>query len=117
LRGFVLDTNIVSHGIKPKPSARLGDWTSAQPNHALFVSSLTVAEIWRGVLDMPEGRKRHQLIGWFTGPYGPPAVFAGRILPFDERAAVAEVNDCVIVTDNERDFAGLEILNPLRGEV
>jgi predicted nucleic acid-binding protein len=29
-------------------------------------------------------------------------------------AAVAEANDCVVVTDNERDFAGLEIVNPLR---
>ena len=30
-------------------------------------------------------------------------------------AAVAEANGCVVVTDNERDFDGLEIVNPLRG--
>jgi hypothetical protein len=29
-------------------------------------------------------------------------------------AAIAETNDCVIVTDNEKHFAGLEVLNPLR---
>jgi hypothetical protein len=29
-------------------------------------------------------------------------------------AAVAEANDCVVVTENERDFAGLKIVNPLR---
>ena len=29
-------------------------------------------------------------------------------------AAVAEANDCVVVTDNEKDFEGIEILNPLR---
>ena len=29
-------------------------------------------------------------------------------------AATAEVNACVLVTDNERDFAGVKILNPLR---
>jgi hypothetical protein len=29
-------------------------------------------------------------------------------------AAVAEVNDCVIVTENERDFEGLNVVNPLR---
>jgi predicted nucleic acid-binding protein len=29
-------------------------------------------------------------------------------------AAVAESNGCLIVTDNERDFVGLRILNPLR---
>jgi predicted nucleic acid-binding protein len=30
-------------------------------------------------------------------------------------AAVAVVNDCVIVTENERDFEGLNVVNPLRG--
>jgi predicted nucleic acid-binding protein len=29
-------------------------------------------------------------------------------------AAVAEVNDCVVVTDNEKDFPGLKVVNPLR---
>ncbi len=29
-------------------------------------------------------------------------------------AAIAAANDCVIVTDNERDFGGLKIVNPLR---
>jgi hypothetical protein len=29
-------------------------------------------------------------------------------------AAVAGSDDCVVVTDNERDFAGLPILNPIR---
>ena len=29
-------------------------------------------------------------------------------------AAVAEANDYVLVTDNEKDFIGLKIVNPLR---
>ncbi len=29
-------------------------------------------------------------------------------------ATVAEANDCVVVTDSEKDFAGLKIVNPLR---
>jgi predicted nucleic acid-binding protein len=29
-------------------------------------------------------------------------------------AAVAEANQCVVVTDNERDFEGVEIINPLK---
>jgi len=29
-------------------------------------------------------------------------------------AAVAEANDCVVATENERDFRGLRIVNPLR---
>lgn len=29
-------------------------------------------------------------------------------------AAVAIANECVIVTDNEKDFDGLEVINPVR---
>jgi len=29
-------------------------------------------------------------------------------------AAVAEANNCSIVSENERDFAGLKIVNPMR---
>lgn len=29
-------------------------------------------------------------------------------------AAVAEANECVVVTDNEKDFAGVEVINPMR---
>ena len=108
-----------------------------QADEDLFIASLTVAEIWRGIFEKPAGRKRDQLESWFAGPEGPPALFAGRVIPFDERAgltwarlmangtatgrprsalvaAIAEENQCVVVTDNERDFAGLEIVNPLR---
>lgn len=29
-------------------------------------------------------------------------------------AAIAEANDCIVVTDSERGFAGLKNVNPLR---
>jgi predicted nucleic acid-binding protein len=29
-------------------------------------------------------------------------------------AAIAEANGCVVVTDNEKDFAGTKFVNPLR---
>lgn len=29
-------------------------------------------------------------------------------------AAVAEANECVVVTDNEKDFEDVQIINPLR---
>ena len=29
-------------------------------------------------------------------------------------AAVAEANDCIVVTDDERDFASVQFINPLR---
>ena len=136
----LLDTNIISNVTKPAPSEPLVAWMAAQADGDLFISSLTVAEIHRGILEKPAGKKRKELERWFSGPEGPQALFTGRVLPFDEKAglvwarlmadgtakgrprspldliiaAVAEANDCVIVTENERDFSGLKIVNPLR---
>jgi predicted nucleic acid-binding protein len=30
-------------------------------------------------------------------------------------AAIAESNICTVVTDNERDFVGIDTINPIRG--
>ena len=137
---YLLDTNILSNITKPVPSESLVAWMAQQADENLFISTLTVAEIWRGVLEGPAGKKRQQLERWFAGPEGPQALFAGRILPFDDNAAliwgkimakgtkagrprsaidmivaaIAEANDCVVVTDNEKHFIGLKIVNPLR---
>jgi predicted nucleic acid-binding protein len=138
---YLLDTNIISNFTKPSPSKSLIAWMAEQLDDDLFIASLTLAEISRGVLEKPAGKKRDQLYRWFPGPQGPQALFAGRILPFDENAgliwarlmaegkakgrprsaldmiiaAVAEANDCVIVTDNERNFEDIKLLNPVRG--
>jgi predicted nucleic acid-binding protein len=140
LTRYVLDTNIISNVTKPDPSELLLEWMSAQSDGDLFISSLTVAEIRRGILDKPKGKKRERLEVWFAGPEGPQSLFRGRVLSFDEKAAlvwarlmsegraagkprsdldmivaaVAEANECVIVTDNEKHFFGLDVLNPLR---
>lgn len=138
---YLLDTNIISNVIKPEPSPALLAWMGAQKDDDLFITSLTVAEIQRGILEKPRGRKRSALDAWFRGPDGPLALFAGRILPFDERAglhwarlmaegkaagrprsvldmmiaSIAAANDCVVVTDNEKHFADITLVNPLRG--
>ncbi len=137
---WLLDTNIISNIVKPTPSASLLAWMAEQNDDDLFIASLTVAEIRRGILEKPAGKRRDELEAWFLGPEGPQALFAGRVLSFDEDAAlvwarlmadgraqgrsrsaldtmiaaVAEVRGCVVVTDNERDFAGIETLNPVR---
>jgi len=137
---YLLDTNILSNVVKPKPSESLLAWMAAQSDEDMFITSLTVAEIRRGILEKPRGKKRDALNAWFSGPEGPQALFAGRVLSFDEKAgliwaqlmakgktagrprsgldmiiaAVASANECVVVTDNEKDFDGLQIINPLR---
>jgi toxin FitB len=59
-----------------------------QTDGDLFISFLTVAEIRRGILEKPRGKKREQSEAWFSGPEGPQSLFKGRILSFDERAAL-----------------------------
>ena len=138
---YLLDSNIISNITKPAPSESLLTWMADQKDDDLFIASLTVAEILRGVLAKPSGKWRDELESWFAGPEGPQMLFAGRILSFDEKAgliwarlmvdgkakgrprsaldtiiaAVAEANDCVVVTDNKRDFEGIECVNPIRG--
>ena len=113
---YLLDTNIISNVTKPEPSESLLAWMAEQDDEDLFISSLTIGEIWRGVLQTP----------------------AGRVLPFDQKAGVvwarlmaegrakgrprsaldtiiaatAEANGCVVVTDNKKDFADVEVINP-----
>ncbi|MFO0991882.1 MAG: type II toxin-antitoxin system VapC family toxin [Hyphomicrobiales bacterium] len=137
---YLLDTNIISNVTKPAPSASLLDWMAKQRDEDLFIASLTLAEIRKGILEKPAGKRRDELEAWFHGPEGPQRLFAGQILPFDENAgliwarlmadakargrprsaldtiiaAVAEANDCIVVTNNERDFGGVETINPLR---
>ncbi|MDK4739725.1 PIN domain-containing protein [Rhizobium sp. CNPSo 3464] len=139
---YLLDTNIISNTIKPEPSPDLARWLQAQIDDDLFIAASTIAEIQRGILIMPAGRMRDDLETWFLGAQGPLAYFAGRILSFDENAAlvwaqlmaegraagrqrdpmdmliasVAIANECIIVTHNEADFWGLDIINPLRAE-
>jgi predicted nucleic acid-binding protein len=137
---YLLDTNIISNVTKLAPSETLIAWMAKQADEDLFISSLTVAEILRGVLEKPAGKKREQLERWFAGREGPQAIFAGRVLPFDEKAgliwarlmalgtetrqprspldmiiaAIAEANDCIVVTDNQKHFGGVKSINPLR---
>ncbi|MBX9702280.1 MAG: type II toxin-antitoxin system VapC family toxin [Acetobacteraceae bacterium] len=85
---FLLDTNIVSEVTRPRPAPALIAWLGAQPDEALHISALTVAEIRRGILEMAAGTRRRALEAWFAGPEGPQALFAGRVLAFDERAAL-----------------------------
>lgn len=139
---YLLDTNIISAATRPQPPQSLERWFSERRDGELFVSSLTIAEIQRGILQMPFGKKRSALEAWFAGSTGPRALFAGRILAFDETAAlvwarlmaegtahgrprsgldtiiaaVALANDCIIVTDNAKDFPELDVVNPLRPE-
>jgi predicted nucleic acid-binding protein len=137
---YLLDTNIISNATKPLPSDALMLWLTEQADEDLYLSTLSIAEIWRGILESDEGHKRRTLEDWFDGPEGPRTLFAGRVLGFSEAAAliwgrlmaegrrlgqprsaldmiiaaIAEANGCVVATGNERHFRGItHFVNPL----
>lgn len=141
-RRYLLDTNVISDAQKQQPDPRLAEWMAAQADGDLFISTLTIAEVWQGVLEKADGRRKRDLLAWFKGPSGPRTLFAGRILPLDEAAAlqwaefmaegrragrprgaidmqiaaIAKVNGCAMVTCNTRHFLpvrdAVEIVDP-----
>ena len=141
MKRYLLDTSIVSESTKPQPAIAVANWLGERDAADLFIATLTIAEIWRGILNLPRGRRRAALEDWFAGAEGPQFLFLGRILAFDQAAAfewarlmaagrqvgrarspldmiiaaTAAANDCIVVTANERHFVdAVEIINPLR---
>jgi predicted nucleic acid-binding protein len=136
---YLLDTNVLNHVIKPASSPSLVAWLDQQADEDLYICSMNLAEIWNGILQLAAGEKRSELEGWFSGPRGPSVVFGGRVLKFDDNAAliwarlmsercqaglpcapidmiyaaIAEANNCILVTDDEARFTGLNVLNPM----
>jgi predicted nucleic acid-binding protein len=81
---ILLDTNIISEALKPESHPSVRAWLDAQLAESLFLPSITVAELLFGIGAMPDGRRKALLKARIDAVL---AVFAGRILPFDERAA------------------------------
>jgi len=55
---YLLDTDIISNITKVSPSESLLAWMAEQNDDDLYISSLTIAEIRRGVLEKPAGRRQ-----------------------------------------------------------
>ncbi len=131
---IVLDTNIVSEVMRMRPDPAVLAWLDAQDTDQLFLTSVSVAEILYGIARMPEGRRKHQLFEMAEGMFDED--FSGRLLAFDEHAAVyyaelvaqrdaagrpigmadAQIAaicrrcDATLATRNTRDFEALGIL-------
>ena len=135
---FLLDTCVLSELVKPRPNAGVCAWVSAQTEHQLYLSVITVGELQKGVSKLPPGRRRTELENWLEGDL--LNRFQGRILGIDTAtagvwgvmlgeaegrgrplpvidtliAATAKVNGCAVVTRNEADIepTGIPIVNP-----
>jgi predicted nucleic acid-binding protein len=83
---FLLDTNVVSEWVKPRPNAGVVAWLAEIDEDRVFVSVVTLAELRHGVDRLAAGKRRSQLDTWLHDEL--PTRFEGRILPID--GAVAE---------------------------
>jgi len=82
---IVLDTNVLSELMRPRPSEVVVEWFAGQPSRSLYVSSITVAEILHGVLLLPPGKRRKAILEAARSMF--EVDFESRILPFDTMAA------------------------------
>ena len=81
MSGFLLDTNVISELVKPRPEQKVISWIQATDESLFFLSALTIGEIRKGINSLPSGNKRALLESWLGNDL--VMRFAGRILSID----------------------------------
>ena len=131
---ILLDTNVVSEVMRPRPEPCVMAWLQAQAVRNLATTTITLAEIGVGLARMPESRRRFSLEGKFhafvsrgLGPrvfgfdaaaaalYGEMVAAreaAGRPLTgFDGLiAAIARSREAAVATRNVAHFEGCSVI-------
>lgn len=132
---YLLDTNVISELVKPRPDKNVLKWFSHVPDDALYLSVLTLGEIRKGVERISNSSRReklrlwleHDLREWFgvrilpIGPdvadrWGRLLADVGRPVPSIDSllAAIALHHELRLVSRNVKDFdyAGVDVINP-----
>lgn len=130
---FLLDTNVVSEWVRPRPEPSVAAWLAQVDEDDVFMSVISFAELGRGVELLPAGPRRVRLAAWIVEDL--TARFHGRLLDVDRGvadawgrimarcrrsghalgardgffAATAESHDLTLVTRNVRDFRGTDV--------
>ena len=82
MKGWLLDTNILSELRRPKPEPKVPAFIAAQPLEQLYVSAVTFAEIRFGIELVADPSRRAGLNDWLAHKVRP--MFEGRVLPVTE---------------------------------
>jgi predicted nucleic acid-binding protein len=135
---YLLDTCVLSEFTRRQPDAKVIQWLDSVDEEALYLSSITIGEIQRGVERLTPGRRKIELVAWINDglirrfgrrilPLDTPAMLTwgsltarcenlGRPLPLMDSliAATALLHSLTIVTRNNDDFSpcSLQIFNP-----
>ena len=132
---YLLDTNVISELIRPKPEKKVLDWFIDVPNETLHVSVLSLGEIRKGVEKLNDNYRKEklrlwleiELLAWFENRilvinhevadrWGRLLSSAKKPLPAIDSliAATALYHDLRLVTRNKKDFIfdSLEVICP-----
>jgi predicted nucleic acid-binding protein len=82
---IIIDTNVISEGMRPKPNANVQAWIDAQQQESLFLCTPVLAELFYGIERLPAGARRTHLE---QAVLRMEATFADRVLGVDRAAAV-----------------------------
>lgn len=82
MRGWLLDTNVVSELRKPACDPNVKAWSERFPPESFHLSTVTLAEIRYGIERQKDAAFRDELTDWLDRVLRP--WFAGRILDVDE---------------------------------
>ena len=82
---ILLDTNVISEGMRAHPEPSVMHWLDAQPRSTLRVSAITVDKVVFGINILPLGRRRDRL----ARAFGETVAMFGNPLPYDADAARA----------------------------
>jgi hypothetical protein len=101
---ILLDTNVLSEMFKPAPDAHVMEWLDRQEPETLYISAVTQAELKYGVLLLPDGARKEQLLSGFLEVM---SLLEGRVLPFDAAAA-----DMLAVAGAKAERLGIKVVAP-----
>jgi toxin FitB len=112
---YLVDTNIISEVRKgDRCDPRVSAWYASIEDEELFLSTLVLGEIRKGV-ELARARAPDRALALERWLRQVEAGFGSRVLGIDN-ADQAVTNDLTLVTRNDRDIAGLgaAVLNPFR---
>ena len=84
MRGWLIDTNVVSELRRARPAQKVRAFVAGQPGDVLFTSDVTFAEVRFGIEQMTDPVRRADLVHWLDRTLRP--LFVGRVLPVTEDA-------------------------------
>ena len=81
MNGFLIDTNVISELVRPRPERRVADWLRGIEPPLLYLSVLTLGELRQGIAAHPDPVRRVRIEAWVEATLRP--WFEDRILPID----------------------------------